>query len=147
MSYNPNFVGNTAAASTAVIESILNNTGGTLLAGTPVKLNSNGELEVINPSIEADVLSVAGVLEANTLDGQEGIVIGTGRLINLSTLIAFGTPVYISKTGGITDTKPDIGVGGFVAGDFVVGLGIIAKNKTNPVNKDLILNIRIIGQL
>lgn len=147
MSYNPNFTGNAASASVAVMDNILNMTGSTITAGTPVKLDSSGELALIDPSLEADVLSIAGVVVSNIPSGSSGDVVGSGRLLNLSTSAVLGAPVFLSKTGGITDVKPDIGVGGFVSGDFVVGLGIIAKNKINPVNKDLILNIRIIGQL
>jgi hypothetical protein len=55
--------------------------------------------------------------------------------------------MYIDKTGNLTDIKPSIGVNSFIAGDFVISVGVIAKNATNPANKDLVISIDVIGQL
>ena len=55
--------------------------------------------------------------------------------------------LYVSKTGGVTNVKPSIGVDGFTAGDVIIRLGVVSKNRDNPSNKDLIVNVAIIGVL
>ena len=125
----------------------VNNTGVEIQKATPVRINSSGDLDFINVSVEAESLSVAGVSGANIADGSPGSFVTTGKITNISTSAAFGDIVYISKSGGLTNTKPSIGVGGFVPGDFVIAIGVISKNDSNPLNKDLVINIDIVGQL
>jgi hypothetical protein len=124
-----------------------NNTGGTLDKGTPIRVDSLGELRTIDVSNEAHALAVVGVLRADALDGSQGIFVNSGRVENITITGSFGDSVYVSKTGGLTTTKPSIGVGGFVALDFVIRVGVIAKNVDNPVNKDLVLDLNVVGQL
>ena len=148
MTYNPNFSGSgTVPASQALRNTELNNTGSTLAQLTPVKITLDGNLGTIDVSVESDVHALAGIVDENIPNGASGNIITSGRVLNISTSAAFGMPLYLSKSGGVTDTIPDIGVGGFVAGDFVVSLGIVAKNAVSPSNKDLIVRILILGQL
>ena len=124
------------------------NASGTVLAkGTPVRTTSSGDVDYINVSIEAHAFAVSGVIQDAVPNLSTGPVLTSGRLLNLTTSFAFGDPVYVSKSGGLTNLKPDVGVGGFVVGDFVIAIGVIGKNADNPVNKDLILNIGVTGQL
>jgi len=124
-----------------------NNTGVTIGRGTPVRMNSNGDPDFVDVSIETQIISIAGVSQDDIPNGKKGVFVTSGRVRDLTTTFDFGDTVYISKTGGLTNVLPSIGVDGFVAGDFVVMLGVVAKNEDNPAFKDLILHIDIMGQL
>lgn len=123
-----------------------NQTGSTLLKGTPVKLTSSG-IDLIDVSIEADVDALAGVLNENATSGTDGTIVSSGTIENISTAFAVGSVVYISKTGILTNVKPSIGLNGFGMNDAVIKVGMIAKNNTNPANKDLLVNLQVIGIL
>lgn len=124
-----------------------NNTGVTISKATPIRINGSGELDFVNVSVESEAVNVAGVAGENIGDGSTGDFVSNGKITNISTSANFGDTLYVSKSGGLTATKPSIGVNGFVAGDFVIAVGVIAKNQSNPSNKDLVLNIDIVGQL
>lgn len=127
--------------------SVDNETGGTLTKGTPIRVNSLGEMDIIDVSNESHALAVVGILKADTLDGASGIFISSGRVENITITGSFGDSVYVSKSGGLTTTKPEIGVGGFVSLDFVIRIGVIAKNADNPANKDIVMDLNVVGQL
>lgn len=145
MTYNPNFAGKVAINSVQSAE--YNLTGSTLTKLTPVKVNASGNLGGIDVAIESDVFAVAGLLNADTVNGAAGSIVTSGRVENVTTSAAVGEAIYISKTGSITSIKPSIGSGGFDSGDFVVRVGIVVKNATNPLNKDVLVSLQIIGQL
>jgi len=98
-------------------------------------------------SIESQASGAAGVVSQNILDGASGPVITSGKVSDITTSAAFGDLMYIDKTGILTNIKPSIGVNSFVSGDFVVSIGVIAKNADNPINKDLVIMVDIVGQL
>ncbi len=133
--------------SKAVAMEITNTTGSTLLKFTPVYIASDGEYKRINVSIEAQALGCVGVVSEDIGNGGQGKLVYNGTIADVTTAADFGEILYVDKTGGITNVRPSIGLGGFVAGDFVVQIGIIAKNPENPANKDLIMNVQVIGQL
>lgn len=124
-----------------------NTTGVTINAGTPVIMNSSGDPDFVNVSIEAEVISIAAVAQDTVSNGDEGVFVTSGRVKELNVAFDFGDTIYISKTGGLTNVQPAVGVGGFVDGDFIVMLGVIARNEDNASLKDLILHIDIMGQL
>jgi len=124
-----------------------NNTGVSIDKAVPVRINASGELDFINVSTEAQALSVSGVAAQTILDGTAGSFLSSGKIEDVSTSAIFGDTVYISKAGILTNIKPAIGVSGFIAGDFVISVGVIAKNESNPILKDLIINIDVKGQL
>lgn len=115
--------------------------------GTPVRSTTAGDMDFINVSIEAHAFAASGITQDVVPDLSNGAVLTTGRLTNLVTAFTFGDPVYVGKTGGLTNLKPTIGIDGFVSGDYIIAVGVIGKNADNPANKDLILNIGIVGQL
>lgn len=124
------------------------NVSGTQMAkGTPVRMTLAGDMDYIDVSNEAHAFAVSGVTNTVVPNLSTGPVLTSGRLVNLTTSFAFGDPVYVSKTGGLTNVKPSLGVDGFVAGDFIIAIGVIGKNADNPANKDLILNIGLVGQI
>lgn len=146
MTYNPNFSGKANISSIQTSET--NSSGSTIDKLTPVRIDSFGNMATINVSTESEALSIAGLLDADAADGASANIATSGRIMNVTVAGAgFGDTLYVSKTGGITNVKPDIGVGSFVAGDFVIRVGMVAKNAENPSNKDVIVMIQIVGQL
>lgn len=130
----------------SIENSYLNSSGDLLPTLKPVR-SSSGNLGEIDPGFEADVKAILGIVKEDIANGASGIVVLDGLIENITTSYAFDTVVYLSKTGNLTDTAPDVGVESFVAGDFVVRLGQITKNSANPSNKDFKVKIEIIGQL
>lgn len=126
---------------------LTNNSGATILAYTPVRIDTNGDIDTIDVSVESEARSAIGVVDTNVVNTAQGEVRADRVIKNVSLGFSFGSILYINKTGTLTDTAPSIGVNGFLAGDMVVRVGIIAKNQDNPVNKDLILDIDIVGKL
>jgi hypothetical protein len=148
MSYNPNFAGSSsAAASQAINTTELNNTGSSITKLTPVRINSSGNIALIDVAVESEALAIAGLTDSDITNSSSGNIVNSGKIKNITTTAVFGDILFLSKTGDITNIKPSIGVGGFLAGDFVVKLGIVAKNADVPTDKDLIVHISIVGQL
>lgn len=148
MSYNPNFSGNGNVTSTKKVASnIINNSGVTILKATPIRVDNSGDADIINVSNEAHIESLIGVVTDDVLNGQQIEHTNSGRLTNLTTSFNFGDAVFISKTGTLTNTKPEEGQDGFLAGDYVIKIGVITKNEDNPANKDIIVCIEMRGQL
>jgi len=145
MTFNPNLTGIPPIARSAA-RSSQNNTGSTIPKGTPVKVTSVG-VALVNVSLEADVDAIAGVTRADISNLSQGDVAAAGLIENITTSFSTGDAVYISKTGILTNIKPSIGVNSFVAGDFVVRVGVIATNTGNILQKDLLVSIQLMGQL
>jgi hypothetical protein len=131
----------------SIADSRQNVSGVSMPKGTPVRSTPAGDMDFIDVSIEAHAFAASGITQDVTPNLSNGAVLTTGRLVNLSTSFNFGDAVYVSKTGGLTNLKPTIGIDGFVSGDYIVAVGVIGKNAENPSNKDLIINIGIVGQL
>ena len=148
MSYNPTFAGVSVAPSSKTVQtSEINTSGGTLLKLTPVRIDASGNMATIDVAVESQAFAVAGILSTSVADSSSGDIINSGRISNITTTAGFGDVLYVSKTGGITSIKPTIGLDSFVIDDFVIRLGVVAKNPINPSNKDLLVNISIVGQL
>lgn len=132
--------------STSVKTELLNSSGLTILKDKPVRINTSGDLSVVDVSLDAHALGTMGIANETITNGNYGFVVTHGKVENV-TGFAFGDFIYVSKTGGLTNSLPSEGVDSFVAGDWVIKVGVIAKNKDNPLLKDLIVNFQIIGQL
>jgi len=124
-----------------------NNTGVMIPRITPVRINSSGELDFIDVSVEFEALAISGVTSENILNGSTGTYLNYGKIENITTSAPLGDTVYVSKSGGLTNSQPSDGIDSFISGDFVISVGVIAKNELNPLLKDLIINIDVIGQL
>ena len=149
MTYRPftDIITAAASSSSAIRSLLVNNSGTTIPALTPVRLNSTGQLETVDVTSDSSVLSIVGLTELAIADWSEGYVITQGKLANITTGFNFGDYIYVSKTGTLTSSYPIVGAGGFNAGDFVIRVGVIAKNDTNPLQKDIFITMQIIGQL
>lgn len=124
-----------------------NNSGMTIAKGTPVRIDAFGNLQMVDPAVEDEVDAIIGVTAESIPDASAGRVSFKGRLLDVSTAIAVGEPAYLSKSGILTATKPSDGIGGFVAGDFIVRVGTIVMNRQDPLKKDLLVDIKVIGEL
>lgn len=120
----------------------INNTGINLPKLTPVCINpENGLISTVDVSSEEKARTVYGVLSSTVMSGQQAEVITTGRILDVLVIGNFGDPVYVSKVGTLTNIPPAVGIGGFVSGDFSIEIGFIAKNLSNPLQKDLVVKI------
>jgi hypothetical protein len=128
-------------------ELFTNVSGSTIAALIPVRQDSNGDIFTIDPSNESQVNSIVGITKQSIPNNVEALVVLSGLIKNITTSFSIGDVIFLSKTGTLTSTAPDIGVGGFVEGDFVVRLGKITKNSDNPSAKDLLVSIQVIGGL
>lgn len=124
-----------------------NNTGVTINKATPTRINSSGEVDFVDVSNETQIEGIFSLAGETISNGNTGNFVQHGRVEDVTVAFSLGDPVYISKTGGLTNTKPSIGVDSFIAGDFVVRVGVVAKNESNPSLKDILVDIDIIGQL
>lgn len=145
MTYNP--LANFPSSAMSNARKGVNVNSNALSRGTPVRIVSAGGIDKVDPSIESQIDSIIGVVKHDVLPGNQVDIITSGTVEDITTTAAIGQPIYLSKTGGLTDIKPSIGVNGFVAGDWIIKIGVIAKNNTNPAQKDLIVNLQILGQL
>lgn len=126
----------------------VNNTGSTLNKVTPISINhTTGEADLIDVSLETSARASFAIVREDAADGAPLEYITIGRIEDVSLAFDYGDPVYVSKTGGLTNIPPEIGVGGFISGDFIISVGIIAKNINDPAKKDLIVNMDVEGQL
>lgn len=147
MSYSPTFFGNNQTIpSKSTGTDFTNNSGGTLAKLTPVRIDNTGDLQNINVALET-AKDIVGIVDSDIVNGATGTVINDGRLTDISVSSDFGSELYISKAGAVTDQEPTIGVGGFVAGDFVISIGKVIKNLDNPTLKDLLVEIDVRGTL
>jgi hypothetical protein len=150
MTYKPyNVIIQEAAqiGSSAQIIELTNNSGSPIANLQPVSVDASGNIKGTDVSIEDDAIKFLGLASQNIPNGSSGNVVISGRITNISTTLGFGSYVYVSKSGGLTDIFPTEGVNGFVAGDYVIRVGVIARNQDNPLNKDIIIYPALIEQL
>jgi hypothetical protein len=120
----------------------------TMVFQTPVSYGSLGTLQRVDVSSEALSTATFGVVSSASIGvGSTGSVCTSGKMENVVGSFTFGDVIYVDKTGSLSNTKPSIGVGGFVSGDSIVRIGVILRNKTNPLLKDLIIGVQYVGKL
>lgn len=144
MSFDPGAGRPQVANSTA--KTSTNMTGSTIPKLMPVKITASG-MALIDPSSEADIDAFAGVTAQSVINGGGGDIVNSGLVTDTGLSYAAGTRIFVSKSGGVTNVKPDIGVGGFVSGDWIISLGVVSLNESNSILKDVIVFIEVRGQL
>lgn len=123
-------------------EEPFNNTGVNLPFLTPVCIDpTTGLISTVDVSDEIKARTVYGVLANTSMNGAKAEVTSIGRIVDVLVVGNFGDSIYVSKIGTLTNIPPAIGVGGFVAGDFSIEVGFIAKNLLNPLQKDLVVRV------
>jgi hypothetical protein len=147
--YNPRLKGSIldVGAVRSEIPPRLNGSGGSLNKGQPTRLDSSGQLLSVDPTVESQAKACLGLVKQSVGPSGSTAIVLQGRLVDVTVPGSVGDLLYISKTGGITNTQPSIGVGGFLAGDFVVSVGVIAANLSNNLLTDIMVDIKIVGQL
>lgn len=145
MTYSRQFTGTVNKAPSG--DEFTNNSGSSLSRLTPVSIDSNGNVNLIDITDENLSTVSVGIVAEDTLAGQDGDYVTNGTIKDVSLAFDFGDSIFVSPTGGLTNVNPDVGVGGFAEGDFVIFVGVLAKNKANPLKKDLLVNIDIRAQL
>jgi hypothetical protein len=134
----------------SINNSVLNATGITLPYLCPVSISNAGNSQKANPNSEFLSFSFVGLVSdlAGTPNASNGQVTVFGRIKNITTSFGLGDPVYLGKTPGtLTNIKPAEGVNGFVAGDFIVLVGVIMKNESNSSQKDIFVFKTMAGQI
>jgi len=134
-------------AGKASTSEIFNGSGLPLPKLTPVRVDSNGDLDKIDVSEEDQSLAVVGVVDSDIEIANTGKIVSAGRIENIGLLYPSGTIVYVDKSGGLTNIKPTTESEGFLPGDFVIQIGIVLVNEQNLSNKDLLVGIKVVGQL
>lgn len=148
MSFSPLFRGSVAKGSTRQLQSTFQNGSlSTLDKGTVVSVDTSGQIDKVDVSDENSVLGIVGVLGEDTPSAASGLVVDSGRVEDVSMAFSVGSALYLDINGDLSDQKPEIGVGGFDSGDFVVFVGVVVKNEFNPTLKDIKIMISVIGQL
>lgn len=136
------------ASSTKLSVGLANNSGYGIDALQPVTpVPGTGEIQAVDVSAGSTTFRVLGLASQAIPDGSSGDVVTHGRIQNVSTSFSFGDFVYVAKDGSLTNVEPLIGVGGFAEGDVAIKVGMIVKNKDNPSQKDLIVNVEYGGTL
>lgn len=125
----------------------MNGSGSSLDPLTPITIDANGHAVYVNVSNEFLCRNFAGLVSSLTAPAATVTINTYGVMENVITTGSFGDFLYVSKTGSLTNVAPDIGVNGFVSGDFIIKIGKITANVSTPTNKDIILSPCLVGQM
>ncbi len=149
MSYRPYaaIIAEATSAATGMRVELQNDSGSAIASLQPVCSDSDGKIQAIDVSIEDDAIKTLGVSTTSISDGSSGLILTHGRLEAVTTPYSFGDYVYVSKTGDLTNILPSEGVGGFISGDYIIRIGTIVRNKSIPSQKDLLVNVTVVGQV
>jgi hypothetical protein len=149
MSYRPyaSIISEAQAANSNLSAIMINQSGNTIGNLTPVAVDNDGRLTLIDVSDEDSVVALAGVTSASIANNSSGPVALAGRIENITTSFAHGDYLYVSKTGGLTNVLPSIGNAGFLEGDAIIRVGVIVRNSTTPSQKDLLVKMQLVGKL
>lgn len=148
MTYTSRFFNPVSSATSSGSATLYVNNSGSLIAkATPVSA-TGGTIQPTDVASEASFLAFLGLMFQDTANATSGPILSTGRLLNVSLSgFTYGDPVYVGPGGTLTNLKPDIGVDGFTAGDWVIFVGVVVENEANPANLDIQLNVNKIGRL
>lgn len=136
------------SSSGELIQGTFTNNSGSLIEDLiVVRQDSSGNIATVDISQESEVLKIIGVTSESISNGASGSVVFKGRILDVTTSFDLADILYLSDTGTLTTTVPDIGIGTYAAGDFIVRVGQILKNNSNPANKDFFVDLEIVGVL
>ena len=126
-------------------------TNGTLVAlaqGSPVSVSISGTLQPVNVSDTANATASVGIVFAPSIGvGAIGEYITNGLFIGMGAVFSFGDVIYVDKSMALSNVRPSVGVGGFLAGDYIVKIGVVVRNQSNPLVKDLLVGVQVVGKL
>jgi hypothetical protein len=124
-----------------------NDSNVTIAALSAVSIGLTGNLITTNVSDEVSALSTVGLTINTMLNNATDNVILSGRLVGVTTPFSYRDVLYVSKDGSLTNNKPTIGSNSFISGDFIVKVGVVCSNSSNPLVQDIVINIQVVGQL
>jgi hypothetical protein len=104
-------------------------------------------MTTIDISNEIEANSIAGITRTIINGYGQGEIVTAGLLEDIGAIGTVGDVFYVDKLGGLTNIKPSIGINSFIANDWVIRVGVLASNNSNPVLFDLLVNISIVGAL
>lgn len=88
--------------------SVINDSGATLTAGTPVYVFDYTSGIVVKKATQATTEPVLGLVKSSIDDGEAGIVVVSGVLENVNTTsFSTGAILFVGAAGGLTATRPD----------------------------------------
>lgn len=148
MSYSSAFRGLIGRGSSRQLQTGYQNASGSTLAqATPITINGSSQLVGVDVSSSASANKILGLCSTSIPNSASGEVVDHGRLENVSVGFSVGDALYVSKAGFLTNVVPSVGVGGFVAGDWVVFVGVVVKNEFNNLQLDIVISIQVRGVL
>lgn len=104
---------------------VINDSGETLLAGTPVHAVGYTTRTTVNKSLPATTTPILGLMKQSTADGEEGVCVVAGLLEDINTTsYAVGDVLYVAEGGGLTNSRPESGSG---------AVGVVAYSATNGI--------------
>ena len=104
---------------------IINDSGETLQAGTPVYAVGYTTRTTVDKVLPETTSPILGLLKQELADGEEGVCVVAGLLEDINTTsFSIGDVLYVSETGGLTNTRPASGSG---------ALGVVAYSATNGI--------------
>lgn len=144
------------SAPTQTLSTFNNNSGSTITKGTPVTVDLAGDLKVVDINSVNDSIAVIGVAKDDILDGEGGEVITSGRIIDapLPASASYKDVVYVSPSGAliaasslVNGSYPQINNDGYILGHHIISMGVVVKNASDPLKKDIIININMLSDL
>lgn len=143
-SFNPESIGTSEGL-------VTDYTNSSLITAIPqaqaCSIDNTGKLAPLDVSSQSSWNNFVGYAYVRISASSGGPIIANGRLLNIATAFAIGTPLYIGKDSNPTNIVPSVGVNGFVSGDAAIFMGVLVKNQTNPSEKDIALFTQVIGIL
>ena len=110
--------------------SVINDSGETLPAGTPVFANGYSTTTTVDKCLPTTPSPILGLLKQELQDGAQGICVVAGVMENINTsAFANGDVLYVGSEGGLSDLATH-GAVGIVAHAAVDGI-IIVEAKGN----------------
>lgn len=112
---------------------VINTSGSTLAAGTPVYATGYTTKTTVGKSLPSTSKPILGLTKTSIANNAEGIVVVAGVMENINTSgFANGDVLYVGTSGGLTSTRPTTGSGavGIVAHAAADGI-IIVEAKGN----------------
>jgi hypothetical protein len=126
-------IASTAGNSTYFSMNLLNNSGSTIPANSPVYMSAAGQISLANCTNVMPAASIViGITTAAITNGTSGPVAYSGYITGVASGLTTGSYAYLSSTGTLTNTPPS------TPGYEVVILGVVNGN-------DLFLQIMNIG--
>ena len=109
---------------------VRNTSGATLAKGTPVYITgyANGRSTVAKcQSNDISTFPCVGLVKAEILDGNDGVIVTVGVLENINTsTYSEGDQLYVGSTGGLTNTQP-------ISGASVVAVVAYANSTSGKI--------------